>query len=112
MLKYVCRVSWGMEVNTALMMYKSYIRSIMDYALFIYFPRDCVSRIQLERLQYKGIRTALGYRNSTPTNVMISEANVLNMEDRAGLLARNHWIKIISYDDKDMIASMNRLSQD
>lgn len=78
-----------MEVNTALIMYKSYVRAIMDYALFVYFPRDLRTRVQIERLQYKGIRVALGYRNTTPTNVMICEAKVLSMEDRAGLLARN-----------------------
>lgn len=34
------------------------------------------------------------------------------MEDRAGVLARNFWIKIIvSYENKEMISSMNRLNQ-
>lgn len=39
-LKYVCRVLWGMEVNTALIMYKSYVRAIMDYALFVFSKRS------------------------------------------------------------------------
>lgn len=32
----------------------------------------------------------MGYRNSTPTNVMLAEAGVMRMEERAGYLARNY----------------------
>ncbi|KAL0114853.1 hypothetical protein PUN28_011895 [Cardiocondyla obscurior] len=32
--------------------------------------------------QYLGIRTALGYRNSTPTNVMVAESKITLIRDR------------------------------
>lgn len=34
--KFVNKVSWGMEVNTALMVYKSFLRSVMEYGIFSY----------------------------------------------------------------------------
>lgn len=36
-LKYLNRVSWGMELNTAIMIYKSYVRSVMEYGMFIQY---------------------------------------------------------------------------
>lgn len=38
-MRYMCRVSWGMETNTALMIYRAYVRSILEYGLFIYYTR-------------------------------------------------------------------------
>lgn len=39
-MRYMCRGnSWGMETNTALMIYRAYVRSILEYGLFIYYPR-------------------------------------------------------------------------
>ncbi|XP_071577278.1 uncharacterized protein [Temnothorax nylanderi] len=80
-IRYLCCVSKGMEVNTALMLYKSLVRSITDYGIFIYFPRDAATQLKLERAQYLGIRTALGYRNSTPNNVIIAEAKFQHLAD-------------------------------
>lgn len=64
----------------------------------------------MERLHNKGLRLALGYRNSTPLNVITTEAKVLKIiKDRAGLLVRNYWTKIICQGHKDIEAKMNRM---
>lgn len=65
------------------MIYRSYVRSILEYGLFVYYPRDGRGREKLENIQNKGIRIAMGYRNSTPINVMLAEAKIIKMEDRA-----------------------------
>jgi len=39
-LEWLNRVLWGMEVNTTLLVYKAFIRSVIDYGLFVIFPRD------------------------------------------------------------------------
>lgn len=98
-----------MEINTALMLYKSYVRSVMEYGLFVYYPRDWKGKETMEKLQYKGLRIAMGYRNSTPTNVMLAESRILRMEERAGYLARNYWTRVIANEDKEMEGKMNRL---
>lgn len=94
-LSYLNKVWWGMELNSALYVYNSYVRSILDYGLFVYYPREWKYRDKMEKILNKGIRIALGYRNSTPINVMLMEANSLRLEERAGYLARNHWTKVI-----------------
>lgn len=91
-LRYPNSISWGMEVNTALIMYKSYVRSITDYGAFIFYPKHIRSCMKLERVQFKGVRTALGYRNSTPTNVMMEEAKLPYVQDRAS------WKKFLAED--------------
>lgn len=75
MIRYLCNVTRDMEVNTAVMLYKTIVRSVMDYGLFIYSPTKKSLQIKIERGQYMGIRTALGYRNSTPNNVIVAEAS-------------------------------------
>lgn len=91
------------------MIYRSYVRSILEYGLFVHYSRDGRGREKLENIQNKGIRIAMRYRNSTPINVMLAEAKIIKMEDRAGLLARNFRTKISSGNDKEIIAKMNRL---
>lgn len=63
----------------------------------------------MEKLQNKGIRLAMGYRSSTPLNVMTAEAKITKIEDRAGLLAKNYWTKIAGYNEKKTEAKMNRM---
>lgn len=53
-MKYLNKVTWGMEVNTAMIIYKSYVRSILDYGLFIYYPKHARNCIKVERCQFKG----------------------------------------------------------
>lgn len=94
-LKYLNRVSCGMEIKSAMYVYNSYVRSIIDYGLFIYYPREWKYKDKLEKVQNRGIRIAMGYRNSTPINVILMEADSLRIEDRAGYLARNFQTKIL-----------------
>ncbi|XP_024889477.1 uncharacterized protein LOC112465908 [Temnothorax curvispinosus] len=101
-IRYLCKMSKGMEVNTALMLYKSLVRSMTDYGSFIYFPRDSAFQLKLERAQYLGIRTALGFRNSTPNDVIIAEAKVRGLKDWAEMLGRNFINKLIAYNQNDL----------
>lgn len=108
--KFIMGIKWGPECATALILYKALIRALIDYGLFIYFPWESKIRTRLERAQYAGLRVALGYRMSTPTNVMIAEAKDLTLEDRAGFLARNFIAKIYAYGQKELKESIQELS--
>lgn len=66
-------------------------------------------RIKLERAQFLGIRTALGYRNSTSNNVIIAESKVRLLKDRAALLARNFLSKTLVYGKEELINSVEEL---
>lgn len=52
-LRWLNKVSWGMEVNTALMAYIVFVRSVIDYGLFVIFPKDLKNKDKIEKMQYK-----------------------------------------------------------
>lgn len=58
-LKMCNKMSRGMEVNTAMTMYKSLVRSVMDYAIFVYYPNKKIIVYKIEQAQFAGIRTAM-----------------------------------------------------
>lgn len=73
-VKFLCGTWWGSDPQTLIALYKSYVRSIVDYGSFIYFPTQKTFREKIEQIQFSAIRAALGYRISTPKNVMIAES--------------------------------------
>lgn len=102
LLKYTCGVYWGIETETAIMLYKSLVRSTIEYGIGIWFPREYKEKLKLKRIQYAGIRRAMGYRCSTPTNVMIAETKVTRMEDRALYTTINLLCKNLIYGNKEL----------
>lgn len=92
------------------MLYKSLVRAVADYGIAIYYPKEENLQNKLERAQYKGLRTALGYRNSTPNNVIITEAKVMLLRDRAGMLACNLLSKILIYGQESVKKNLSELA--
>ena len=59
-VKYLQGIWWGADPTKLLIFYKRFIRLIIEYASFIYFPFSIKSQIEkLERVQYSAIRSAL-----------------------------------------------------
>lgn len=48
-----------------------------------FFPDLQIQKENIEKVQFQGIRTALGYRNSTPKNMILEEVKVVNLRKRA-----------------------------
>lgn len=48
-----------------------------------FFPDLEIQKENIEKVQFQGIRTALGYRNSTPKNMILEEVKVVNLKKRA-----------------------------
>lgn len=68
----------------------------MDFASFVYFPKRKNEIIKLERIQYAAIRLALGYRISTPTNILIAESKLMYIKYRSKFLCLSYLSKILS----------------
>ena len=69
-LRSIMTTSWGCDVTTALMFYKSYIRSILDYGSIIY-GSACKTYLQkVDRVQYKALRVCLGAMSSSPVEAL------------------------------------------
>jgi len=110
-LKYVSNVTRDPEIGTSLYLYKLLVRSMVDYGNFIYAPFNAQQILKLERGQYLGLRTALGYRNSTPTNVIIAESKIMFLSNRAKFLAKNFAIRILKYRSTKLRKSLDELEK-
>lgn len=102
LLRYMNNIGKGMEINTAIIMYKSLVRSIFDYESYIYFPELEKQREKLEKAQFIGLRTAMGYRNSTPKNVILEEAKEKNLRARAVILTKNIILRYSIYGKEEI----------
>lgn len=107
MLKFLRGTWWGTDPQTLLMIYKSYIRSIIDYAGFIYFPWKKTETKKLEKVQHSAIRLALGYRMSTPLNVLLGESKLQTLADRVKYLGSNFIIKALSHWENPLCEIIN-----
>ena len=53
-VKYVCG-AWGADPNTLIVFYKNFVRSILDYACFVYFPTQKTIIEKLEKIQFSAL---------------------------------------------------------
>lgn len=95
-MKYLCGTWWGSDPETLIILYKSFVRSLMEYGIFLYFPKTKQYAKKIERIQYNAIRVALGYRRSTPTNVILAESKLTLIQERAKYLGNKYFGKILS----------------
>ena len=95
-IKFLCCTWWGSDPSTLTILYKSCVRSLIDYGCFIYSPSSVNLINKLERIQYTAIRSVLGLRISTPTNILLAEAKLLSIKDRTELLCYSYLAKVMS----------------
>ena len=95
-IKFVCGTWWGSHPETLIILYKSFVRSIIDYGSYIYFPKLKSLSEKLEKIQFTAIRAALGYRNTTPTNILIAESKLIYIKERTKFLCKRYLSKALS----------------
>ncbi|XP_018393520.1 PREDICTED: uncharacterized protein LOC108772485 [Cyphomyrmex costatus] len=94
-------VWWGSHPHCLLTIYRSVFRGAIEYACSIFTWKGNAGVFhQLERLQYKAIRLSMGYRLSTPINVMLCEAKEYPLRLRFNLLKSNDNEIIQSFNDR------------
>ena len=101
-IRYLCGTWWGADSSTLITLYKAYVRSSMEYGCFIYFPSQKARLKKIEQVQFAAIRAALGFRKSTPTNVLLAESKLPLLENRAKLLCKRYITKVWSNKDSLM----------
>ncbi|KYN50141.1 hypothetical protein ALC62_00169, partial [Cyphomyrmex costatus] len=103
-------VWWRSHPHCLLTIYRAVFRGAVEYACTIFTWKNN-ARIfrQLERLQYKAIRVSMGYRLSTPINVMLCEAKEYPLKLRFNLLSERFVVKCISKRNYPVIDSIKSL---
>ncbi|XP_011883761.1 PREDICTED: RNA-directed DNA polymerase from mobile element jockey-like [Vollenhovia emeryi] len=98
---------WGAHPVSLLTIYRSLLRSVMEYGHQVFIVRGNASRMtRLLRLQYRAIRAALGYRISTPINVMLDEAKEPPLLCRLNFLNSRFIYKNLARSENAVIQSL------
>jgi len=101
---------WGSHPHLLLSLYRSIFRASIEYGCHIFkFNLNKTIFTKLERLQYRAIRTALGYRISTPINVMLFESREISLKIRFVFLMHKYIIKSLARKLNPVIESLERL---
>ncbi|CAK9799235.1 RNA-directed DNA polymerase from mobile element jockey [Anthophora plagiata] len=95
-IKFLRSTWWGSDPQSLINIYKALIRSKIEYGSMWYFPPDTKSRTILEGIQLEALRLAMGYRRSTPTNVILAETKLTTLKDRTSYLGAKYLLKVIS----------------
>ena len=95
-LKVVSSMDWGADRHVLLKLYRSLIRSKIDYASFIYGSARKSYMRKLETIQNQALRICLGAYKTSPVESLHVEANELPMHLRREKLAIQYALKIKS----------------
>ncbi|XP_046144405.1 uncharacterized protein LOC123988423 [Osmia bicornis bicornis] len=95
-IKFLRGTWWGCDPQSLIIIYKTLIRSRIEYGSMWYLPSDNRSRAQLEGIQMEALRLAMGYRRSTPTNVILGETKLLSIKDRTSYLGSRYVLKVLT----------------
>ena len=96
LLRVVAHTDWGAEKSTLLKLYRSQVRSKLDYGCFIYgSARKSYPRC-LDSIHHMGLRLALGSLRNYPIESLYDEANEDPLSLRRGKLALQYYTKLPS----------------
>ncbi|KAL6420692.1 hypothetical protein ACFW04_013975 [Cataglyphis niger] len=84
--------------RSLLNIYKSLIKSSIEYGCFVFSFNNYTLMNTLEKIQFRAIRLCLGLRRTIPTNVLLTEAGESPLQFRFNLLLSKYILKIFSLD--------------
>lgn len=100
---------WGAHPLILLTIYTALIRSCLEYGSHIFNFKNHTIFTKLEKLRNQAIRLALGYRMSTPINVMLAESCEPPLKFRFDFLAKKYIIKTLSNLSHPLINKIDNL---
>ena len=89
----VAHLKWGGDRNTLLMLYRTIVRSKLDYGCIVYGTASSANLRQLDSIHNAGLRLALGAFCTSPVFSMYTEANETPLEERRLKLSMHHYLK-------------------
>ncbi|XP_018366239.1 PREDICTED: uncharacterized protein LOC108763265 [Trachymyrmex cornetzi] len=106
-----CPVSLGaLTPRLLLTIYRAAFRSAVEYGsqFFVWRPTNA-EFVRLQRLQYRIIRRAMGYRISTPINVMLAEAKEHNFSNRLKYITSKFIYKTMASKFSPVYSSLEEM---
>ena len=92
-LKVLSRTEWGADQTTLLKLYRSLVRSKLDYGCIVYGSASKTALAKLDPVHNQGLRLSLGAFRSSPVESLYVEAHEPPLEIRREKLALQYILK-------------------
>jgi ribonuclease HI len=96
LLRVVSSLDWGADRIVLLRLYRSLVRSKLDYGCFVYGSARHSYIKKLDTIHHQGLRLALGAFRTSPVQSLYVEANESPLHLRRRKLAMQYFIKLKS----------------
>ncbi|MCU7801126.1 MAG: hypothetical protein KZQ70_13560, partial [gamma proteobacterium symbiont of Lucinoma myriamae] len=96
LLRVVAHTDWGADRKVLLNLYRTLIRSKLDYGSIIYGSARKSYLEMLDPIHHQGLRLALGAFRTSPSASLLVEANEPSLQDRRTKLALQYSLKLKS----------------
>ena len=100
---------WGGNPQVLINVYKSLIRSTIEYNLFLTFCQKPALKNKFQIIQNQCLRLAAGYRRSTALNVIHGETCIQYLKHRIKQLASNYLIKMFAQKNNSITELLQNL---
>ena len=96
LLKVLAHTDWGADRKVLLRLYRSLIRSKLDYGSIVYGSASKSNLQMLDTIHHQGLRLAIGAFRTSPVESILAEANEPSLYLRREKLALNYIIQVKS----------------
>ena len=94
LLKVLSRTEWGADRTTLLKLYRSLVRSKLDYGCIVYGSASKTALAKLDPVHNQGLRFSLGAFRSSPVESLYVEAHEPPLEISRNKLALQYVLKL------------------
>ena len=92
--KFLSRTEWGADQTTLLKLYRSLVRSKLDYGCLVYGSASKTALAKLDPVHNQGLRLSLGAFRSSPVESLYVETHEPPLEIRREKLALQYILKL------------------
>ena len=96
LLRVVSSMDWGADRKVMLRLYRSLVRSKLDYGCVVYGPARQSYLRKLDSIHNQGLRLALGAFRTSPITSLYAEANEPSLNLRRKKLSMHYYLKLKS----------------
>ena len=96
LLKVLAHTDWGADRCVLLRLYRTLIRSKLDYGCIVYGSARKSYLQMLDTVHHQGLRLALGAFRTSPTESLLVEANEPSLYSRREKLSLNYITQVKS----------------
>ena len=99
LLRVVGHTDWGADKSTLLKLYRTVVRSKLDYSCAVYGSTKHYILKSLDPIHHQSLRIALGAFRTSPVQNLYAEAGEPSLRHRRLKLSMNYFLKLKSLPD-------------